>query len=119
MKRPGEERVALLSAFVFELFMRQTLIALINSQTLVVVSDKVRSDPNRFSGFAAEHRITYLNGTPSILQHYQLRGCRSLKRMLLVGEELTSSMLRELRNNFGGQIVNEYSFPQRRHLLQR
>ena len=110
MRRAGEERVALLSAFVFEPFMRQTLIALINSQTLVVVPDDARADPNRFSAFAAQYGITYLNGTGSILQHYDLRGCSSLKKMLLVGEELTSSRLRQLRENFGGQIINEYSF---------
>jgi N-(5-amino-5-carboxypentanoyl)-L-cysteinyl-D-valine synthase len=110
MRRAGEERVALLAAFVFEPFMRQTLIALINSQTLVVVPDDFRTDPHRFSAFVARHGITYLNGTGSILQHFDLRGCGSLKKMLLVGEELTSSRLRLLRENFGGEIINEYSF---------
>jgi N-(5-amino-5-carboxypentanoyl)-L-cysteinyl-D-valine synthase len=110
MRRAGEERVALFAAFVFEPFMRQTLIALINSQALIVVPDDLRTSPHRFSAFVAQHGITYLNGTGSILQHFDLRGCPSLKKMLLVGEELTLSRLRQLRENFGGQIINEYSF---------
>ena len=110
MLRPGTERVALFAAFVFEPFMRQTLIALINSQTLVVVPDDIRLDPNKFSRFVAEHRITYLNGTGSVLQHFELRDCRSLRKMLLVGEEITAAGLRQLREKFDGQVVNEYSF---------
>jgi N-(5-amino-5-carboxypentanoyl)-L-cysteinyl-D-valine synthase len=110
MLRSGEEKVALLSSLVFEPFMRQTLIALINSQTLVVVPDEVRLDPNRFPAFVEQHGITYLNGTGSVLQHFDLRQCTSLKKMLLVGEELTASGLRQLREKFSASIINEYSF---------
>lgn len=110
MLRAGEERVVLFAAYVFEPFMRQMLIALINSQTLVVVSDNVRLHPIRFSEFIAQHKITYLNGTRSVLQHFDLRGCESLKKILLVGEELTASALRLLREKFEGRIVNEYAF---------
>ena len=110
MLQPGEERVALLSAFVFEPFMRQMLIALINSQTLIVVPDELRTDPHRFAALVARHGITYLNGTGSVLQHFDLNGCRTLKKMLLVGEELTPARLRQIREHFSGQIINEYSF---------
>nr|BAA08846.1 alpha-aminoadipyl-cysteinyl-valine synthetase [Lysobacter lactamgenus] len=110
MREAGTEHVALFAALVFEPFMRQTLIALINSQTLVVVPDDVRLDPLRFPRFVDEHRISYLNGTRSVLQHFDLSQCRSLKRMLLVGEELTPSGLRTLRERFHGRIINEYAF---------
>ncbi len=110
MRAAGTEHVALFAALVFEPFMRQTLIALINSQTLVVVPDDVRLDPMRFPRFVAEHSISYLNGTLSVLQHFDLRECTSLKRMLLVGEELTPSGLRTLREKFHGRIINEYAF---------
>jgi N-(5-amino-5-carboxypentanoyl)-L-cysteinyl-D-valine synthase len=110
MTEPGTEQVALFAAFVFEPFMRQTLIALINSQKLVVVPDDVRMDPLRFPAFVAKHRISYLNGTRSVLQHFDLRDCPSLKRMLLVGEELTASALLTLREKFHGTIINEYAF---------
>lgn len=110
MLLPGTERVALFSSYVFEPFIRQMLIALINSQTLVIVPDNIRSDPSCFSNFLKQNKITYLNGTGSVLQHYDLKDTPSLKRLLLVGEELTTALLRQLRKGFNGEIINEYSF---------
>ncbi len=110
MQRPGTERVALFASYVFEPHLRQTLIALINGQTLVVVPDDIRLDPDRFPAYLARHGVTYLNATGSVLQHFDLRRCPSLKRLLLVGEELTSAGLRRLRERFEGHIVNEYAF---------
>ncbi|WP_267123008.1 non-ribosomal peptide synthetase [Xanthomonas sacchari] len=110
MRHAGTEHVALFAALVFEPFMRQTLIALINSHTLVVVPDDVRLDPLRFPRFVADNKISYLNGTRSVLQHFDLSHCGSLKRLLLVGEELTPSGLRTLREKFQGRIINEYAF---------
>jgi N-(5-amino-5-carboxypentanoyl)-L-cysteinyl-D-valine synthase len=110
MRAGGSENVALFAAFVFEPFMRQTLIALINSQTLTVVPDEITLDPLRLPPFLLEHGITYLNGTRSVLQHFDLRQCPALKRVLLVGEELTAAGLRALRKKFDGRIINEYAF---------
>ena len=110
MREGGSENVALFAAFVFEPFMRQTLIALINSQTLTVVPNEIALDPWRLPEFLLEHGITYLNGTRSVLQHFDLRQCSSLKRVLLVGEELTAAGLRALREKFQGRIINEYAF---------
>ncbi|AEW98055.1 MULTISPECIES: non-ribosomal peptide synthetase [Streptomycetaceae] len=110
MRRPGEERVALFASYVFEPHLRQTLIALINSQTLVIVPEDVRLDPDRFPAYIERHRVTYLNATGSVLHHFDLRRCTSLKKLLLVGEELTAAGLRRLRETFSGRIVNEYAF---------
>lgn len=107
---PGEERIAQFAGYVFEPFMRQMLLALINSHVLVVVPDDVRLDPHRFSVFMARNHITYLNGTFSLLQHFDLRGCRSLRKLVLVGEELTAAGLRSLREKFHGHVIVEYSF---------
>lgn len=110
MLRPGTERVALFSSYVFEPFIRQMLIALINSQTLVVVSEKIKLDPDLLPAFLHEQKITYLNGTGSVLQHFNLKNLIHLKRLLLVGEELTTTALRQLREKFYGEIINEYAF---------
>ncbi|MGK5642994.1 amino acid adenylation domain-containing protein, partial [Streptomyces sp. URMC 126] len=110
MLRPGEERVALFASYVFEPHLRQTLIALVNGQTLVVVPEEVRLDPDLFPAYIARHGVTYLNGTGSVLQHFDLRRCPSLKKLLLVGEELTAAGLRRLRRTFPGRVINEYAF---------
>ena len=61
MREQGTERVALLASYVFEPFMRQTLIALINGQVLVVVPDEIRLDPEYFPKFLNEQKITCLS----------------------------------------------------------
>ena len=110
MLQSGEERIALYSSYVFEPFIRQMLIALINSQTLVIVPKDVTLDPLSLPPFIIEHGITYLNGTGSVLQHCDFKPCTSLKKLLLVGEELTSTRLKKIREKFTGVIYNEYSF---------
>ncbi|WP_199930865.1 non-ribosomal peptide synthetase [Streptomyces sp. CB02923] len=110
MRRPGEERVALFASYVFEPHLRQTLIALVNSQTLVIVPEEIRLDPDQFPAYIERHEVTYLNATGSVLQHFDLRRCTSLKKLLLVGEELTAAGLRQLRETFSGVIINEYAF---------
>jgi N-(5-amino-5-carboxypentanoyl)-L-cysteinyl-D-valine synthase len=110
MQQPGQERVALFASYVFEPHLRQTLIALINGQTLIVVPDNIRLDPDLLPAYLAKHHVTYLNATGSVLQHFDLRSCSCLKKVLLVGEELTSAGLRKLRAHFSGHIINEYAF---------
>ena len=110
MLEAGTERVALFAAYVFEPFFRQMLIALINSQSLVVVPDEIKLHSHHFPIFIARSGITYLNGTRSVLQHFDLNACKSLKRILLVGEELTAVGLQRLREKFNGRIINEYAF---------
>lgn len=110
MTKPGEEKIALFASYVFEPFMRQMLISLINSQTLVIVSDRDRMHPLHFKSIMLEHGITYLNATGSVLQHFDLNQCHKLKKVLLVGEELTSQGLQQLQSIFKGHIINEYGF---------
>jgi len=110
MQQPGQERVALFASYAFEPHLRQTLIALINGQTLVVIPEDIRLDPDLFPAYLARHHITYLNATGSVLQHFDLHRCPDLKKVLVVGEELTSAGLRQLREHFSGLIINEYAF---------
>ncbi|MHB9147923.1 MAG: non-ribosomal peptide synthetase [Candidatus Amoebophilus sp.] len=110
MLSAGTERVALFSAYVFEPFIRQMLIALTNSQTLVIVPDAVKLDVDGFLSFLKYHRITYLNGTYSVLQHLNFEELDQLKRLLFVGEALPVSGLERLRKQYKGEIINEYGF---------
>lgn len=107
---PGEECVALFSGCGFEPFMRQLLLALVNSQVLVIVPETIRLDPHRLPDFLARHNVTHLNGTGSIIRQFDLTRCPNLKRLALVGEELTSEGLRALRTVFQGAVFNEYAF---------
>ncbi|MDK1288212.1 non-ribosomal peptide synthetase [Pseudoalteromonas umbrosa] len=104
------EAIALFSPYGFEPFVRQLLIALINNQKLVIFDEKDKLDVVRFPKLLEQHGITYLNGTSSVLQQYDYSHCPALSRILLVGEELTPSRYKRMRNVFTKTLINEYAF---------
>lgn len=108
--RKKSEVVVLFSAYVFEPFIRQTLIALVNSQLLVIADDNEKLDQTKFLEFLKKHRVTYLNGTASVVQEYDLSKCDTLSKLILVGEELTKARYDNLRKKFKGRIICEYGF---------
>ncbi|XP_055348191.1 N-(5-amino-5-carboxypentanoyl)-L-cysteinyl-D-valine synthase-like [Paramacrobiotus metropolitanus] len=104
----GSERIALFSEYVFEPFLRQMLMALVNSQTLVIVPHQDKYDPIKFSSFLQKSGITYLNGTASLLQQYNYSECPALSKILCAGEELTQHCYNKIRKTFTGTIIDEY-----------
>ncbi|OCL04842.1 N-(5-amino-5-carboxypentanoyl)-L-cysteinyl-D-valine synthase [Glonium stellatum] len=111
MNQPGMSEVVLLfAAYVFEPFVRQTLMALTNGHVLAIIDDQEKLDPDKLVGFIQEHGVTYLNGTASVISEFQLSGCPSLRRLILVGENLTEQRYRQLRSRFKGRVFNEYGF---------
>lgn len=104
------EAILLFSACVFEPFVRQTLMALVNGHLLAVINDVEKYDADTLLPSIRRHSITYLNGTASVLQEYDFSDCPSLNRMVLVGENLTEARYLALRQRFKNRILNEYSF---------
>ena len=106
--KSGLEVVVLFSPYVFEPFARQTLIALLNANTLLVVDDDEKLDPVEFPKLMRQYGVTYLNGTASVLREFDYSNCPDLKRLILVGEDLTGRRYKNLRKKFEQQIINEY-----------
>ncbi|OGM40344.1 N-(5-amino-5-carboxypentanoyl)-L-cysteinyl-D-valine synthase [Aspergillus bombycis] len=104
------EAILLFSAYVFEPFVRQMLMALVNGHLLAIINDAEKYDADKILPFIRRHNITYLNGTASVLQEYNFSDCPSLKRMILVGENLTEARYLALRKRFKNRILNEYGF---------
>ncbi|KAG0006413.1 hypothetical protein BGZ65_008339, partial [Modicella reniformis] len=101
------EVILLFAAYVFEPFVRQTLMALVNSQTLAVIDDIEKLDSQNLQAFVQKHKVTYLNGTASVLREFDFSDCPSLKRLILVGEDLTETRYMELRRKFKNRIFND------------
>ncbi|KAG6001443.1 NRPS protein [Claviceps maximensis] len=106
----ADEVILLFSAYVFEPFVRQMLMALTTGNKLAVISDEDKFDQAKLLGYIREHKVTYINGTASVLQEYDFSTCPSLKRIILVGENLTDSRYNALRRRFKGTILSEYGF---------
>lgn len=107
----GDDEVILLfSAYVFEPFVRQMLMALTTGHRLAIINDEDKYDPDTLLPFIQAHNVTYLNGTASVIQEYDFTTCPSLKRIILVGENLTDARYKALRKRFKARIFNEYGF---------
>ncbi|KAL4745924.1 N-(5-amino-5-carboxypentanoyl)-L-cysteinyl-D-valine synthase [Aspergillus terricola var. indicus] len=104
------EAILLFSAYVFEPFVRQMLMALVNGHLLAMIDDAEKYDAEKLIPFIREQKITYINGTASVLQEYDFSSCPSLRRMILVGENLTEARYLALRRHFKNRILNEYGF---------
>eukprot|EP01132_Coremiostelium_polycephalum_P002165 gene2165-2665_t len=107
-KTTRKQSIVLFAAYVFEPFVRQTLMALINSHRLVIINDEDKLDPVFFKKFLIENEITYLNGTASVLQKFDYFDCPHLEKMVLVGEEFTNTRFNILRKLYSGLIINEF-----------
>lgn len=105
-----DEVILLFSAYVFEPFVRQMLMALVNGHVLAIISDVEKYDADKLIPFMQRYGVTYLNGTASVLQEYDFSSCPSLKRIILVGENLTDARYRTMRQRFKKRILNEYGF---------
>ena len=104
------EVIVLFSSYVFEPFARQMLLALLNGHQLIIVDDNDKLDTYKFPLLMKTHGVTYLNGTASVLREYNFDICPSLRKLVLVGEDLTRNRYETLRKKFNGIIINEYGF---------
>nr|P25464.1 RecName: Full=N-(5-amino-5-carboxypentanoyl)-L-cysteinyl-D-valine synthase; AltName: Full=Delta-(L-alpha-aminoadipyl)-L-cysteinyl-D-valine synthetase; Short=ACV synthetase; Short=ACVS [Hapsidospora chrysogena] len=105
-----DEVILVFSAYVFEPFVRQMLMALTTGNSLAIISDEDKFDPDTLIPFIQKHKVTYIHATSSVLQEYDFGSCPSLKRMILVGENLTEPRYEALRQRFKSRILNEYGF---------
>ncbi|KAL4767171.1 hypothetical protein BDW60DRAFT_212227 [Aspergillus nidulans var. acristatus] len=100
----------LFSAHVFEPFVRQMLMSLVNGHLLAMVDDAEKYDTGKLIPFISKQKFTYVNVTASVLQGYDFSSCPSLTRMILVGGNLTEARYLALRRHFKNRILNEHGF---------
>ena len=105
-----DETILLFSAYVFEPFVRQMLMALVTGARLAIIGDEDKYDPTRLISFIKEQHVTYLHGTASVLQEFDFSTCSSIRRVILVGESLTDARYHALRRQFPQAILSEYGF---------
>ncbi|KAG9249803.1 N-(5-amino-5-carboxypentanoyl)-L-cysteinyl-D-valine synthase [Emericellopsis atlantica] len=96
-----DEVILLFSAYVFEPFVRQMLMALTTGNKLAIISDEEKFDPDILLPFFKDNSVTYLNGTASVLLEYDFSS---------FGETLTNARYQALRQRFRGRIFSEYGF---------
>jgi N-(5-amino-5-carboxypentanoyl)-L-cysteinyl-D-valine synthase len=83
-----DDRVILsFSNYVFDHFMEQITDDILNSQTLVMLNNVMRSDKERFYRYIETNRIRNMSGTPSVISMYKLSRFKDhLRRVDYIGE---------------------------------
>ncbi|KAF9981153.1 hypothetical protein BGZ65_004258, partial [Modicella reniformis] len=103
-------RVLQFSSLNFDLSVIETFTAFYSGASLHLLDDRTRLDRKELWGYMERHLITQAVLPPAILQ--ECKGCAPLStRLTLIscGEELPTSLLRELRAIVpNGVVINEY-----------
>ncbi|CAF5017621.1 unnamed protein product, partial [Rotaria sp. Silwood1] len=102
------ESVLSFSNYVFDHFVEQMTYALLNSQVLVILNDEMRVDKPRLYQYLNMHKVTYLSGTPSVLQEYDYEQLSHIIRIDAVGEDFSEIIFNKIRSKFNGLIINGY-----------
>ncbi|CAF3932082.1 unnamed protein product, partial [Rotaria magnacalcarata] len=106
--RTRAESILSFSNYVFDHFVEQLTYALLNSQVLVILNDEMRVDKPRLYQYLNKNKVTYLSGTPSVLQEYDFEQLRYIIRIDAVGEDFSEITFNKIRSKFNGLIINGY-----------
>ncbi|WP_425430497.1 non-ribosomal peptide synthase/polyketide synthase [Chitinophaga niastensis] len=88
----SDERILLLSNYIFDAAVEQMFFALLNGVTLVIVPKNILFDNVLFEQFLIDQRITHLEATPSFLANINPGTYGGLKRVISGGEACRRSM---------------------------
>ncbi|CAF4553189.1 unnamed protein product [Rotaria socialis] len=94
--------------YVFDLFVGQMIYALLNSQVLVILNNEMLLDRLRLYQYVNTNKVTYLCGTPSVLQEYGFDEMKDLTTIEFGGEEFNEVTFNKIRRKFDGLIINIY-----------
>jgi len=95
-------------------FLRDLLVPLISGGTLVLFDPRDITDARALIDMINTHQITHIHCTPTLfhmaLLEANIHDFSNMRRILIAGEELTSSMVERFINIFGNkiQLVNLY-----------
>ncbi|MGI8637632.1 MAG: non-ribosomal peptide synthetase, partial [Segetibacter sp.] len=101
-----EERILQFSSFTFDASVEQMFLALTNGASLILISEGLQLDINRFERFLIEKQVSHLHATPSFLENLHPVNYPALKRVI-AGGELCKRELSERWKNLV-QFYNEY-----------
>ncbi|WP_271781170.1 AMP-binding protein, partial [Aquimarina algiphila] len=104
-KIDSTDRILQFSEVSFDASVEQIFLAFCSGATLVGVDRSILLDASRMGDFLKEEEITHLHGVPSFLKGLDLRGHKSIRRVISGGDVCYLDMLDKLGID---QMYNEY-----------
>jgi len=101
-----DERILQFASISFDASVEQIWLALFNGIPLVLISEDVLIDQNRFVEYVSNHKITHLHATPSFLETITLETPNHLKRIVAGGEQCSVQLVKKFAGDYA--FYNEY-----------
>jgi N-(5-amino-5-carboxypentanoyl)-L-cysteinyl-D-valine synthase len=101
------EVMLLLANYVFDFSIEQITLSLLTGNKLLVPPTDITID-NSFYSFANSHKLTYLSGTPTQIQQFDLARLPFLTRVLVAGEPFQLHHYEQIRQQYQGTVINAY-----------
>jgi len=101
-----EEKILQFSPYYFDVSVQQIWLSLTTGATLLLVTKEVLGRKDILVNYIYQQGITLLNVTPSYLESLDLPDIPSLKKIVVSGEECSSSLARKYNTRY--DFYNEY-----------
>lgn len=109
----GHQAVLSLCNIGFDAFILESIVSLLNKQTIVLADDDKVNDPNYLTALINDHAVGFLAMTPSRLSAFMQNRtfCQTLARMETIicgGEIFPSELLQRIKQFSNAKIINQY-----------
>lgn len=109
--------VLFLSHYTFDFSVVQHALSVLSGQKLLIPPVDFAARPE-FYHQANLNGLTYLSGTPSLLQNIDIGNLQSLRVITVAGEQFLPAQYEKLRKMFAGPIYNAYGITETTNCLQ-
>ncbi|MCR8998086.1 AMP-binding protein, partial [Brevibacillus laterosporus] len=108
-----EDRVLMVTPFVFDPFLTHLFGPLVSGSTVYVLRDEESKDPEAIKTAITQHQMTHFQSSPSflwaIVETMKPQDLQSLKNIAVGGEKIVSSLVKKVAElNPNIEICNEY-----------
>ena len=101
-----QDKILQFSSITFDASVEQIWLALSFGASLVLVDQDTIANTEKFNNYIAEQAITHIHTTPSFLESILLDDQRSLKRIVVGGEECSTALASRYGSRY--KFYNEY-----------
>lgn len=95
----------------FDIFILESLVALYNHMTIVILKDEYRRNPQKITETILDYHVDFVQCTPSamkMIMNYSSEFLKGIKTILLGGEHLEKDLLSKIIASYEGDLYNMY-----------
>jgi len=107
-KGSGREVILNFSSFIFDASVEQIFLALLNGNQLLLMSNDLWLDHQKFYSYLDKNKVTHIHATPTFLEQYDFSNITSLRRIVSGGDIFSKELFEKLATRENISIINEY-----------